>query len=84
MNVYENIGLRARKVRQPEIERRVEQAAAMLDITPLLGSLPRQLSGGQRQRVAIGRAIVRDARLFCSTSRSPTSTRNCAMRCAAS
>jgi multiple sugar transport system ATP-binding protein len=66
MNVYENIafGLRARKFATAEIERRVEQAAAMLDIAPLLSRLPRQLSGGQRQRVAIGRAIVRDARLF--------------------
>jgi multiple sugar transport system ATP-binding protein len=66
MNVYENIafGLRARRFAQAEIERRVQQAAAMLDIAPLLARLPRQLSGGQRQRVAIGRAIVRDARLF--------------------
>ena len=66
MNVFENIafGLRARKIANAEIERRVGQAAAMLDIAPLLSRLPRQLSGGQRQRVAIGRAIVRDARLF--------------------
>ena len=66
MNVYENIafGLRARKFGKNEIERRVQQAAAMLDIVALLQRLPRQLSGGQRQRVAIGRAIVRDARLF--------------------
>jgi multiple sugar transport system ATP-binding protein len=66
MNVYENIafGLRVRKFEKTEIERRVRQAAAMLDIAPLLARLPRQLSGGQRQRVAIGRAIVRDARLF--------------------
>jgi multiple sugar transport system ATP-binding protein len=66
MNVYENIafGLRARKFAGGEIERRVAEAARMLDIEPLLQRLPRQLSGGQRQRVAIGRAIVRDARLF--------------------
>ena len=66
MNVYENIafGLRARRFAAAEIERRVQQAAAVLDIVPLLQRLPRQLSGGQRQRVAIGRAIVRDARLF--------------------
>ena len=66
MNVYENIafGLRARRFAKDEIERRVRQAAAMLDIAQLLERLPRQLSGGQRQRVAIGRAIVRDARLF--------------------
>ena len=66
MNVYENIafGLRARKFAQAEIDKRVKRAAEMLGIGPLLERLPRQLSGGQRQRVAIGRAIVRDARLF--------------------
>src|SRR5690349_24758563 len=66
MNVFENIafGLRARKTPQAEIETRVRRAADMLGITNLLDRLPRQLSGGQRQRVAIGRAIVRNARLF--------------------
>jgi multiple sugar transport system ATP-binding protein len=66
MSVYENIafGLRARKVAAMEIDRRVVQAAEMLDINTLLQRRPRELSGGQRQRVAIGRAIVRDARLF--------------------
>jgi multiple sugar transport system ATP-binding protein len=66
MNVYENIafGLRARKTAAAEIDQRVRRAADMLAITPLLDRLPRQLSGGQRQRVAIGRAIVRNARLF--------------------
>ena len=66
MNVFDNIafGLRARNVADTEVKRRVAEAAEMLDITPLLERLPRQLSGGQRQRVAIGRAIVRDARLF--------------------
>ena len=66
MNVYENIafGLRARNTVDSEVQRRVRDAAEMLDIAPLLDRLPRQLSGGQRQRVAIGRAIVRDARLF--------------------
>jgi len=66
MNVFENIafGLRARKTPAAEIESRVRRAADMLGITPLLERLPRQLSGGQRQRVAIGRAIVRNARLF--------------------
>src|ERR1041385_5686924 len=66
MNVFENIafGLRARKTPRAEIESRVRRAADMLGITPLLDRLPRQLSGGQRQRVAIGRAIVRNARLF--------------------
>ncbi|CAM5772418.1 sugar ABC transporter ATP-binding protein [Labrys miyagiensis] len=66
MKVAENIGfgLRARKMPAPEIEARVGRAAAMLGITPLLGRYPRQLSGGQRQRVAIGRAIVRNPRIF--------------------
>src|ERR671919_2251156 len=66
MNVFENIafGLRARKFPKHEIDSRVQRAAEMLDIAGLLERLPRQLSGGQRQRVAIGRAIVRDARLF--------------------
>ena len=66
LNVFENIafGLRARKVAEDEIRRRVDRAAAMLGIGHLLERLPRELSGGQRQRVAIGRAVVRDARLF--------------------
>ncbi len=66
MSVFENIafGLRARKVASVEIDTRVKRAADMLDIGPLLQRFPRELSGGQRQRVAIGRAIVRDARLF--------------------
>jgi multiple sugar transport system ATP-binding protein len=66
MNVFENIafGLRARKTPSAEIEQRVRRAADMLAISALLDRLPRQLSGGQRQRVAIGRAIVRNARLF--------------------
>jgi multiple sugar transport system ATP-binding protein len=66
MDVFENIafGLRARKTPQVEVETRVKRAADMLGITQLLDRLPRQLSGGQRQRVAIGRAIVRNARLF--------------------
>jgi multiple sugar transport system ATP-binding protein len=66
MKVAQNIGfgLRARKMPAPEIEQRVNQAATMLGITQLLGRYPRQLSGGQRQRVAIGRAIVRNPRIF--------------------
>ncbi|MGP1396996.1 MAG: ABC transporter ATP-binding protein [Inquilinaceae bacterium] len=66
MNVYDNIafGMRARKMPNAVIEERVAAAAAMLGIGPMLDRLPRQLSGGQRQRVAIGRAIVRDARMF--------------------
>ncbi len=66
MSVYENIafGLRARRMPDAEIRKRVMQATEMLDIGVLLERRPRELSGGQRQRVAIGRAIVRDARLF--------------------
>ncbi|MFK8080687.1 MAG: ABC transporter ATP-binding protein [Granulosicoccus sp.] len=66
MNVFENIafGLRARKSPKDSIEPKVNAVAKMLDIEPLLKRLPKELSGGQRQRVAIGRAVVRDARLF--------------------
>ncbi|MDZ7749437.1 MAG: sn-glycerol-3-phosphate ABC transporter ATP-binding protein UgpC [Halofilum sp. (in: g-proteobacteria)] len=66
MNVFDNIGfgLRARKFDKQEIGRRVHEAAQMLGLEDYLDRMPRQLSGGQRQRVAIGRAIVRNARLF--------------------
>jgi multiple sugar transport system ATP-binding protein len=66
MTVRNNIGfgLKARKFSPQDIEQRVTNAAEMLAITPLLDRLPRQLSGGQRQRVAIGRAIVRNPKLF--------------------
>ena len=57
-------GLRAAEVDRQEIDRRVRNAAAMLDIAPYLGRKPRQLSGGQRQRVALGRAIVREPQVF--------------------
>jgi multiple sugar transport system ATP-binding protein len=66
MSVFENIafGLRARRVPDDQIKKQVHRAAEMLAITPYLQRLPRELSGGQRQRVAIGRAIVREARLY--------------------
>lgn len=66
LTVFENIafGLRSRKFPETEIRRRVGEAAEILGITALLDRLPRHLSGGQRQRVAIGRAIVRQAKLF--------------------
>src|SRR5229473_2706680 len=66
MTVFSNIGLslRARGMPKPEIETRVRRTAEMLGIAPLLERYPRQLSGGQRQRVAIGRAIVRNPRVF--------------------
>jgi alpha-glucoside transport system ATP-binding protein len=66
MSVYDNMafGLKLAGTPKPELDRRVKQAAQMLQITPLLDRLPKQLSGGQRQRVAIGRAITRNPRLF--------------------
>ena len=66
MTVFDNIafGLRARKTPTAEIEPKVRRAAQMLAIEPYLDRFPRQLSGGQLQRVAIGRAIVRNARLY--------------------
>ena len=62
MTVFENMAfsLRYRGVDRSEINRRVDEAARILDIEPYLKRMPRQLSGGQRQRVAMGRAIVRD------------------------
>jgi multiple sugar transport system ATP-binding protein len=66
MKVFDNIafGLRARKTPRDEVEAKVKRAAHMLAIDHLLERYPRQLSGGQLQRVAIGRAIVRNARLY--------------------
>jgi multiple sugar transport system ATP-binding protein len=66
MSVYNNMafGLKMRKFDRAEIGRRVQRAAEILDITELLDRKPRQLSGGQRQRVALGRAIVRDPKVF--------------------
>jgi multiple sugar transport system ATP-binding protein len=66
MTVFENMsfGLRLKKVAKAEIKTRVDNAARILDITELLERKPRQLSGGQRQRVAMGRAIVRDPKVF--------------------
>ena len=65
-SVYENIcfGLRLRRMAEPEIDKRVKEAADILQIGPLLERFPRALSGGQRQRVAMGRAIVRQPQLF--------------------
>ena len=66
MNVYENMsfGLKLKKTPKDVIDQRVKQAAQILDITELLDRKPKQLSGGQRQRVAMGRAIVRDPKVF--------------------
>jgi multiple sugar transport system ATP-binding protein len=66
MSVERNMsfGLRVAGVAKAEIEKRVQRAAEMLQLTPLLSRKPAQLSGGQRQRVAIGRALVRQAGVF--------------------
>src|SRR4030088_110298 len=66
MTVFENMsfGLRLKKFPKPEIKERVGVAARILDITELLDRRPKQLSGGQRQRVAMGRAIVRNPKVF--------------------
>jgi multiple sugar transport system ATP-binding protein len=66
MTVFDNIafGLRARKTPAADISGKVQRAADMLAISHLLDRYPRQLSGGQLQRVAIGRAVVREARLY--------------------
>ncbi|MBN8293365.1 sn-glycerol-3-phosphate ABC transporter ATP-binding protein UgpC [Rhodobacter sp. NTK016B] len=66
MTVYNNLayGLRNQGVAKPEIERRVQEAAAMLQIGDYLQRKPRALSGGQRQRVAMGRALVREPSAF--------------------
>ena len=66
MNVYENMafGLKMRKFKKDVIDKRVTEAAEILDLTEYLQRKPRQLSGGQRQRVALGRAIVRDPQVF--------------------
>ncbi len=66
MTVFDNMafGLKLRKVRKEEIKKRVEEAAKILDISHLLDRKPKALSGGQKQRVALGRAIVREPKVF--------------------
>ena len=66
MSVYENMafGLKLRKTPKDEIDKRVKEAAKILDIEHLLDRKPKALSGGQRQRVAMGRAIVRNPKVF--------------------
>lgn len=66
MSVYDNLafGLRMHKVAKKDIDLRVRECAEILEITDLLNRKPRQLSGGQKQRVALGRAIVRNTRVF--------------------
>ncbi len=66
MSVYDNMafGLKLRKVPKDEIDKMVKEAAKILDLTSLLDRKPKALSGGQRQRVAMGRAIVRNPKVF--------------------
>ena len=66
MSVYENMafGLKLRKFSKEEIDKRVHEAARILEIEQYLDRKPKALSGGQRQRVALGRAIVRNAKVF--------------------
>jgi multiple sugar transport system ATP-binding protein len=66
MSVFDNmaLSLKIRKLKKPEIKRRVEDAAKILGLTEYLNKKPRTLSGGQRQRVALGRAIVRNPKVF--------------------
>jgi multiple sugar transport system ATP-binding protein len=66
MDVYENMafGLKMRKLKKADIDKRVKETAAMLDLGQLLDRKPKALSGGQRQRVALGRAIVREPQVF--------------------
>ena len=66
MNVYENMafGLRLRKFPKDQIDKRVRDSAKILQIEHLLERKPKELSGGQRQRVALGRAIVREPKVF--------------------
>ncbi|MBE5910474.1 ABC transporter ATP-binding protein, partial [Pseudobutyrivibrio sp.] len=66
MTVYDNMafGLKLRKVPKDEIDKKVREAAKILDLEKLLDRKPKALSGGQRQRVAMGRAIVRNPKVF--------------------
>jgi len=66
MSVYDNLafGLKLRRVAKTEIDRRVRETGKLLELSALLNRKPKQLSGGQRQRVALGRAIVREPKVF--------------------
>ena len=66
MTVYENMafGLKLRKIPKEEIDKKVREAARILGITEYLDRKPKAMSGGQRQRVALGRAIVREPKVF--------------------
>ncbi|EQG76388.1 ABC transporter family protein [Clostridioides difficile DA00165] len=66
LSVYDNMAfaLKLRKLPKDEIDKKVKEAAKILDLLPLLNKKPKTLSGGQRQRVALGRAIVRNPKVF--------------------
>ena len=83
MTVFDNMafGLKLRKYSKDEIKKRVDNAADILGLTEYLDRKPAALSGGQRQRVALGRAIVRDAKVFLWMSLYPTWTQNCVWPC---
>ena len=83
MSVAENMGFGLKMNGHPksEIDAKVAEASRILRLDEYLKRKPAALSGGQRQRVAIGRAIVRGQRFFCSTNRFRTSMPNCASEC---
>jgi multiple sugar transport system ATP-binding protein len=83
MTVRENMGFGLKLLKRPaaEVRRRVDEAATMLGLTPLMERRPAALSGGQRQRVAMGRAWCASPPPSCSTNRCRTWTRRCARRC---
>jgi multiple sugar transport system ATP-binding protein len=84
MTVARNItfGMQVRGVDKATQARKLAEVAKQLQIDHLLHRRPGQLSGGQRQRVAMGRALVRDPQLFCSTNRCRTSMPSCGWKCA--
>ena len=84
MNVAENVGfgLKTAGVPKAEIDAKVAEASAILELDSYLARRPKELSGGQRQRVAIGRAIVREPKGFCLMSRCPIWTLRFVFRCA--
>ena len=84
MSVYDNIAfpLQIKKMPKAETDRRVQEAARILELEHYLKRRPGQLSGGQRQRVAMGRAIVRQPAVYLMDEPLSTSTPSCACRCA--